>query len=121
LFDHRLGLALGKSLGEIRAIPADEIESWKAFYSLEPWGWHDLEHRTAAILAQIWNVHIHKRYLARQSKDYYRDMFEIYNDAADTEQANQAMRQKLLEANLEERKQMIAQAFGTMGVKIKEV
>lgn len=32
-------MALGKSIGEIRALPNTEYESWKLFYALEPFGW----------------------------------------------------------------------------------
>jgi len=31
-------LALGKSIGEIRALPNPEYEYWKLFYALEPFG-----------------------------------------------------------------------------------
>lgn len=33
-----MALALGKTLGEINAIPHDEYLGWMEFYELEPWG-----------------------------------------------------------------------------------
>jgi len=118
MFNLRLGLALGKSLSEVRSMPADEVDLWKTFYRLEPWGWHDREYRTAAILAQVWNVHVNERHLVRRERDYYRDIYGLYTKAISERETDSTMRQKLIDANLEERKQMIAQAFGTM---VKEV
>jgi len=112
MFEHRLGLALGKSLGEIRALPYDEYQSWKHFYSYEPWGWHDLEYRTAMILAQIWNVHIHKRADARTAEDYIRDMPLFVKKAYAEMKLEEELFEKAATASLEEKKRMIAQVLG---------
>lgn len=76
MFDLRLGLALGKSLGEIRTLPYREYQKWQLFYLLEPWGFHDREYRTAAILAQLHNVNTTKKRQAKQPVSYMRDMLK---------------------------------------------
>jgi hypothetical protein len=74
MFDHRLGLALGKSLDEIRAMNVDEWLSWKDFYALEPWGWQDREYRTAMTMAFFHNVYKKKNSPVARVGDYIRDM-----------------------------------------------
>jgi hypothetical protein len=69
-----LGLALGKSISEIRALPYPEFRRWQLLYMLEPWGWEDREYRTAAILAQIHNANITKRNQAKTAAFFMRDM-----------------------------------------------
>lgn len=77
MFDHRLGLALGKSLAEIRALPYREYRSWQIFELLEPWGWPDREYRTAVLLAMLYNTNISKKQKARNAKDFMRDMQDL--------------------------------------------
>jgi len=103
-------------------MPYDEFVSWKSYYLVEPWGWHDREYRTSAMLAQTWNVHVHKRHHAKSFADYIRDMPKLIFDASSEVEAQQNMRHTLLEADIEERRRMIAQAFGGIAknVKIKE-
>jgi len=55
MFDLRLGLALGKSLNEIRSLPNPELALWRAYYLLEPWGWPNEEFQVARILTMLWN------------------------------------------------------------------
>jgi hypothetical protein len=56
MFDLRLGLALGKSLEEVRRLPYKEILLWRMFYLVEPWGFVDQEFRDARLLAQLYNI-----------------------------------------------------------------
>jgi hypothetical protein len=56
MFELRLGLALGKSVAEIRALSIVEYRRWKLFYQIEPWGFHQDEYRMAAILAMLYNT-----------------------------------------------------------------
>lgn len=74
MFDLRLGLVLGKSLGEVRMLPYTEIVLWRTFYLLEPWGFHDQEYRTAALLAQIHNANISKKRQAKSATFFMRNM-----------------------------------------------
>lgn len=74
MFEHRLGLALGKSVGEIRQLPYPEFRRWQLMYMLEPWGWQDAEYRTAAILAKLHNANIAKRSDAKAPAFFMRDM-----------------------------------------------
>ena len=74
MFDHRLGLALGKSLAEVRAMPYPEYRSWQVFYLLEPWGWANEEYHFAALLAMLYNANRGKNGKARSVKDFMREM-----------------------------------------------
>jgi len=74
MFEHRLGLALSKSVGEIRAMPYPEYRSWQIYYMLEPFGWHDNEYRTASTLAMIHNTSVSKKKDLKSVKDFMRDM-----------------------------------------------
>jgi hypothetical protein len=73
MFEHRLGLALGKTIGEIRALPATEFRRWQLFYMLEPWGWADAEYRTAIALSLLFNIHRGKE-SAKDVSEFMRDM-----------------------------------------------
>jgi len=68
-----LGLALSKSIAEIRALPYPEYRSWELFYLLEPFGFENNEYLIAAILAMIYNVNRAKG-KAKQPKDFMRNM-----------------------------------------------
>lgn len=69
MFDHRLGLALGKSLTEIRAMPYPEYRSWYAFYLIEPFGWIQDEVHVARLLSMLNNTHSTK---SKDPKDFMR-------------------------------------------------
>lgn len=71
MFDHRLGLALGRSLGEVRALPYPEWKSWYVFSLVEPWGWWNTEEQAARVLTMLHNVNAKK---AKAPKDFMRDM-----------------------------------------------
>lgn len=55
MFDLRLGLALGKSLEEVRSLPYKEVLLWRMFYLVEPWGFAEEEFREARMLSQMYN------------------------------------------------------------------
>lgn len=74
MFDHRLGLALGKTLTEVRALPYPEYRAWQLYYLLEPWGWHNEEFHFAALLAMLYNANRGKKGKTREVKDFVRDM-----------------------------------------------
>lgn len=73
MFDHRLGLALHKSVGEIHQIPFPEYKIWYLMYLLEPWGWEEREYALASMLAQAYNMKRGKK-KAKTPKDFMRDM-----------------------------------------------
>ena len=73
MFELRLGLALGKSLTEIRALPYPEFLEWIAFSQIEPFGWHDREYRTAAQLSMLYNVNAGKG-KSKLTSDFIRNM-----------------------------------------------
>ena len=77
MFEHRLGLALSLSIGEVRALPYPEYRSWQIFYLLEPWGWQDEEYRTAALLTMMHNINVTKKRDARKLSEYIREMDKI--------------------------------------------
>jgi hypothetical protein len=77
MFDYRLGLALGKSLEEIRTLPAPEYRGWQQFYAIEPWGWQNDEYHFASILAILYNVNRDpKKKKAKPASDFMRNMIE---------------------------------------------
>ena len=112
MFEHRLGLALGKSIGEVRAMPVDEYRSWKRYYAYEPWGWHDLEYRTSIILAQLWNTHATKKSQAKKVSDYIRNMEQLVEREYLERQRVEMLKEKMQTASKEEKKRMIMQSFG---------
>jgi hypothetical protein len=109
---------LGKTLTEINGLPAEEYESWKLYYQIEPFGWHDNEYRMGAILAMLNNVNASKKKDAKKESDYMRDMPKLIMRAYQNMSAEDKRRERLLKASIEERRQLIAQAFGTI---VKEV
>jgi hypothetical protein len=74
MFEHRLGLALSRSVGEVRALPYPEYRSWQIYYMLEPWGWHNEEYLAAAQIAMIHNTNVAKTKDAKKPSVYMRDM-----------------------------------------------
>jgi hypothetical protein len=99
-------------------LPAEEYESWKLYYQIEPFGWHDNEYRTGAILAMLNNVNASKKKDAKKESDYMRDMPKLIMRAYQNMSAEDKRRERLLKASIEERRQLIAKAFGTI---VKEV
>lgn len=80
MFDHRLGLALGKSIGEIHKLSYPEYKSWQLFYSVEPWGWHINELRLGRLLALIFNIFRPKNVSPVRGEDFVSDIKEIISD-----------------------------------------
>ena len=116
MFEHRLGLALGMTIGQIKAWMTDaEYRSWMTYYKVEPFGWQDREYRTAALMMMLNNTSISKRSDARKTSYFMRDPEKTIS-----EQVNQAdKREQLLAASKEDRAVMIATAFGGMGIRTK--
>ena len=79
MFEHRLGLALGKTIGEIRNLPAPEYRSWQLFNLIEPWGFEDREYRTSIMLTMLHNVNSAKKYHKNPSV-YRRDMYKLVSN-----------------------------------------
>lgn len=75
MLEHRLGLALGKSLAEIRAMPYSEFRRWQMYDLVEPIGWPDAEYRTAVVLAMLYNANRGKG-RAKDVKDFMRNNLE---------------------------------------------
>jgi hypothetical protein len=73
MFEHRLGLALGRTIGEIRALPYPEYRSWELFYLVEPFGFENDEYRSAALLSMLHNINRTKG-KAKDVKDFMRDL-----------------------------------------------
>ena len=112
MFQHRLGLALGMTLGQIRALPNEEYRSWRSYYKIEPFGWQDNEYRTAFLAMILYNTHAKN---GKKTSDFMRDP-----EKAIESQINQAkQREKWLKATKKERMQMLAASFGGSGVKAK--
>jgi hypothetical protein len=82
MFEHRLGLALGKTIGEIRAMPASEFMRWQLFSIAEPFDWHNDEYRTGVILAMLYNANRGKG-KARNAEDFMRDIAKGIENATD--------------------------------------
>jgi hypothetical protein len=53
MFEHRLGSLLGKTIKEVRAMPATEYHRWELFYLIEPWGWHNTEYLFGKLMSVI--------------------------------------------------------------------
>ena len=74
----RLGLALGKSIGEVRAMPYPEYRQWQLFYALEPFGWHDREARDARHLSLLYSANAKK---PKSPAEFVRDMPKLLLDS----------------------------------------
>jgi hypothetical protein len=64
----RLGSLLGKTIGEVRALPVSEYRKWQLFYILEPWGYHNTEFLFGKLLAVLYTLASHDKtnYTAKQ-------------------------------------------------------
>lgn len=69
-----MGLALGKTIHEIKAIPYPEFKSWQFYYLLEPFGFEDREYRTASILSKLHNTNVSKKKDLKKPGYFIRDM-----------------------------------------------
>jgi len=105
MFEHTLGLALGKTIGEIRSMPAVEFMRWQLYYQVEPFGWQSDEYRTAVILAMLYNINRGKRQRAKYAEDFMRDYQNEIVKVADQE----AEQDKLDAMNEDERKAYVVQ------------
>jgi hypothetical protein len=76
-----LGLALHKSLGEIRAMPYPEFCAWQTYYMLEPWGWENNEYLFGMLAARIYNNNVSKSKDAKDASAFMRDMDNLVLDA----------------------------------------
>ena len=73
MFEHRLGLALSKSISEIRSMSYVEFRSWQLFYLLEPWGWQNEEYYAAVNMAMLYNINRSKGKV-KEPKEFMRDL-----------------------------------------------
>ncbi|MCZ2155743.1 MAG: hypothetical protein LC114_17900 [Bryobacterales bacterium] len=97
MFEHRLGLALGKSLAEVRALPYPEYRSWQLFYLAEPWGWQNDEYHFAALLAMLYNANRGKKGKARDVKDFMRNMQEaVLKELQDAPDISEMTREQII-------------------------
>lgn len=111
MFEHRLGLALGMTVAEVRAMTFEEYTSWRYFYVLEPWGWHDREYRTSALLTMLNNVNA-KKSNRKEIKAFIRDMPKLVEQEVMRSRKEVELRDRFKKASKEERMQMIAKSFG---------
>jgi hypothetical protein len=102
MFEMRLGLVLGKSVGEIRKMPYPEFKTWQLFYQLEPWGWHSLEYYAAVLYAMLYNANRGDK-KSKKPKDFYRDMESFLLDKISEDDTED----KLKDMNPDERRAYI--------------
>jgi cell wall assembly regulator SMI1 len=107
------------SLGQVRQLPYQEIREWQLYYLLEPWGFHDREYRTAALLAKLHNINIGKRSQAKNEKDFMRDMPKEVLRAVERHIRTEKLRRKYSQSTKAERIRMLKQAWGTMAKDVK--
>jgi hypothetical protein len=76
----RLGLALHKTIEEIRDMPVTHYHRWELFYQLEPWGWEEQEYQFAKLRSELWSI-ANKGKKQFKAIDFMRDLtkwiFEI--------------------------------------------
>lgn len=51
-----MGLALGKSIAEIRQLGYPEFKRWRLYEAIEPFGWPEKEYHFASLMALIYNL-----------------------------------------------------------------
>jgi hypothetical protein len=82
----RLGLALGRSVREIRKLPYPEYKQWRLMYHLEPWGWYNEEINTARLLSMLHNTNVSKPKDAKSPNYFIRDMQKLLLDTVKEEE-----------------------------------
>ena len=80
MFDMRLGLALGKTVGEIHAMSYPEYKRWQLFYNIEPFGFVNDEFRFSAIMSQIYNAQVGKQNRVKKPTYWMRNMIKGFFD-----------------------------------------
>ena len=116
MFDHRLGLALRKSIGEIHQLPYPEYKRWQLFYSVEPWGWEIEEYRLAKLLALLININRPKNTPPVRPGDLVRDISKVIQEKED----EQSMMEEYTEMPREDKRAfVIRQAKILFGAKEK--
>lgn len=115
MFELRLGLALGKTRSEIRALPATEYRDFELFYMLEPWGWPEQEYRLGRVLSEMFFIANHgkKNFTPKQ---FMRDMSEAYKLGDDFD-ISLMTREELKAYREEHRDELIAEAKQAFGAK----
>jgi len=78
MLEMRLGLALGRSQGEVRKIPYPEFRRWRAFYMIEPWGWWNEESNFARLIAMVHNSRAAIRKFALERHRSSFEMLEVW-------------------------------------------
>lgn len=63
-------MALGRTLGEIAAMPAAELDTWRAFYHLDPWGEQRADLRNALVATILANANRRKGAPAFKLRDF---------------------------------------------------
>lgn len=87
MFDHRLGLALGRSVGEIHKLSYSEWKKWWLIYKLEPWGWYNEEVNVARMLSMLHNANVSKPKDAKAPNFFVRDMQKLLLESVKEEEA----------------------------------
>lgn len=96
MFEHRLGLALNKTIAEVRALPYPEYHAWELYYLIEPFGWRENEYSTAALLAMLYNVNRGKG-KAKDVGEFMRDIpSAILNELKDKPDISELSREEII-------------------------
>lgn len=115
-----MGLALGKTRSEIRAIPYPEFYGWQLYEMLEPFGWRDREERTGLLLAQIYNTKVEKKSKAKQMTDFIRDMPKLIIEAWEKHERHESQIETFEQMSKAEKRRYIANQFGAMGLQVTD-
>jgi len=70
VFLFRLALALGKSIREVEALGASELEEWMLFWKMDPWGSYRDNIHAGLIAATLANIHRSKNSRAITHEDF---------------------------------------------------
>ena len=100
MLEHRLGLALGKTIGEIRQIPYPEFRRWRRYNVIEPIGWPNTEYQYGMLAHVIYNMNRSSKTKAKKPQDFMRDMVQELDRAIS--QTN--MRQRYEQMSIEEKR-----------------
>ena len=99
-------------MSEVQSLSYDEWSSWRTFYQIEPWGFHDQEYRTASMLAMMANVNMSKKSRPKKVSDFIRNMPKLLERAYQGIKDQIALKEKYQNATIRERRQMIANSLG---------
>lgn len=101
-------------------MPYPEFILWQTFYLLEPFGFHDAEYRTAALMATIRNANVSKKSALTKITTLIRDMGKEVLKWLREERAQQSEAERYEDMSPEQKREFIRAQFSAISGKAVE-